>query len=159
MTHTVTISFVVDINDPTASLVFEVWIDDKKFVDTDELTFDRFLAAASGTGISENITYSIEIPNDPGEHELKFILKNKTAFQTTIDAEGNIISDATLTISNLAFDEIELGQLVTELSTYTHDFNGTKETTQERFYGEMGCNGTVSLKFNTPIYLWLLENM
>jgi hypothetical protein len=159
MTRTITISFVVDIDDPTASLVLEVWIDDTKFVDTDELTFDRFMAAASGSGIVENTTYSIEIPDDSGEHELKFILKNKTALQTVLDAEGNIISDATLTISNLAFDEIELGQLVTELATYTHDFNGTKEATQGRFYGKMGCNGTVSLKFNTPIYLWLLENM
>jgi hypothetical protein len=23
----------------------------------------------------------------------------------------------------------------------------------------MGCNGTVSLKFTAPAYLWLLENM
>jgi hypothetical protein len=23
----------------------------------------------------------------------------------------------------------------------------------------MGCNGTVSLKFTTPIYMWLLETM
>jgi len=49
--------------------------------------------------------------------------------------------------------------MFTELATYTHDFNGTKELTQEKFYGVMGCNGTVSLKFATPIYLWLLENM
>ena len=150
---------MVNTSDPTASLVFEVWIDDTKYINTDELTFDRFMAAASGSGISENTAYSIEIPDNSGEHELKFILKNKTALQTVLDAEGNIISDATLTISNLAFDEIELGQLVTELATYTHDFNGTKETTQDQFYGEMCCNGTVSLKFNTPIYLWLLENM
>jgi hypothetical protein len=69
------------------------------------------------------------------------------------------VSDATLAISNLAFDEIKLGHMVTKLATYDHDFNGTKAPVQDRFYGEMGCNGTVSLGFTTPIYLWLLENM
>ena len=69
------------------------------------------------------------------------------------------MSDATLTIKDLAFDEIKLNYMLTELAVYTHDFNGTQDTTQDKFYGEMGCNGTVSLKFATPIYLWLLEHM
>ena len=94
-----------------------------------------------------------------GEHTLKLILKNKTAAHTKIDEQGNILSDATLAISNLAFDEIKLGHMVTKLATYDHDFNGTKAPVQDQFYGEMGCNGTVSLGFTTPIYLWLLENM
>jgi len=46
-----------------------------------------------------------------------------------------------------------------KLAQYQHDFNGTGNPTIDKFYGEMGCNGTVSLKFTTPIYLWLLENM
>jgi hypothetical protein len=69
------------------------------------------------------------------------------------------VSDAVLTIKDLAFDEIKLGHMLTELATYTHNFNGTKEPVQEKFYGAMGCNGTVSLKFAAPVYLWLLENM
>jgi len=44
-------------------------------------------------------------------------------------------------------------------ATYTHNFNGTQAETTDKFYGEMGCNGTVSLRFTTPIYLWLLETM
>ena len=42
---------------------------------------------------------------------------------------------------------------------YRHDYNGTTDPFDDEFYGEMGCNGTVSLKFTTPIYLWLLENL
>jgi hypothetical protein len=42
---------------------------------------------------------------------------------------------------------------------YEHDYNGTGTLTQEKFYGQMGCNGTVSLAFCTPIYMWLLEHM
>jgi hypothetical protein len=45
------------------------------------------------------------------------------------------------------------------VAKYQHDFNGTGKLTTQNFYGELGCNGTVSLKFSTPIYIWLLENM
>jgi hypothetical protein len=67
--------------------------------------------------------------------------------------------DARLKISDIEFDGIELDYMVTQQATYTHNFNGTGPETQENFYGEIGCNGTVSLKFSTPMYLWLLEHM
>jgi hypothetical protein len=86
-------------------------------------------------------------------------MKNKTPNHTQIDEAGSIISDARLIVTELAFDEIQLGYMVAEQAIYTHDFNNTEESTQDKFYSEMGCNGTVSLKFSTPIYLWLLEHM
>jgi hypothetical protein len=86
-------------------------------------------------------------------------MKNKTIDLTKIDEEGKILKDACLTISDVAFEDIELGHMFTEQTSYTHDFNGTQAEISDKFYGSMGCNGTVSLKFTTPIYLWLLENM
>jgi hypothetical protein len=86
-------------------------------------------------------------------------MKNKTSDHTKVDSDGNIVADARLTITDLSFDEISLGHMVTEQAVYTHDFNGTSAIIQDQFYHELGCNGTVSLKFNTPIYLWLLEHM
>ena len=86
-------------------------------------------------------------------------MKHKTTEHTKIDEQGNIITDACLTVSNLAFDEIELKQIFINQAVYTHDFNGTQTEIQDKFYGNMGCNGTVTLKFATPIYLWLLEHM
>ena len=145
MTNTITISCTLNTTNPAALLGFEAWVDDKKFSDIDPVQAEHPI--------------SIEIPDDDGKHELKFILKNKTAEHTQVDETGNIVSDATLSITNVAFDEIKLGHMLTKLATYTHDFNGTKESTQDKFYNEMGCNGTVSLKFTTPIYLWLLEHM
>jgi hypothetical protein len=109
--------------------------------------------------VTEEKQISMEIPDDDSEHELRFILKNKTAEHTQVDEAGNIISDSTLAITDLAFDEIKLGYIATALTVYTHDFNGTAEESQHKFYSEMGCNGTVNLKFTTPLYLWLLENM
>jgi len=44
-------------------------------------------------------------------------------------------------------------------AVYVHDFNGTGKFVNKQFFGEMGCNGTVELKFSSPFYLWLLENM
>jgi len=87
------------------------------------------------------------------------VLKNKTAEHTQVDDHGNIITDARLLITDLAFDEIKLGHMLVEQAVYTHNFNGTGATIQDKFYGELGCNGTVSLKFSTPMYLWLLEHM
>ena len=86
-------------------------------------------------------------------------MKGKTAEHTKLDETGNIAQDANITIKDIAFDEIELKQVFVDHAEYTHDFNGTQTATTEKFYGTMGCNGTVSLKLTTPIYLWLLESM
>lgn len=145
MTDTVTISCILDTTDPAAALGMEIWIDDNRLFDSDH--------------IQKTEQVSLELSDDDGEHELKFVLKNKTEADTKIDEAGNIIKDATLTISDLAFDEIKLGYMISDLAVYAHNFNGTGETIQDKFYGAMGCNGTVSIKFSTPIYLWLLEHM
>ena len=145
MSSTVTISCVLDTTNPAAELGFEAWIDEKKFVDIDHVQGKQAI--------------SMEIADEDGDHELRLVLKNKTDKHTQIDESGNIVSDATLTVTDIAFDEIKLGHMATELAVYTHDFNGTQDTTQDKFYGEMGCNGTVSLQFATPVYLWLLEHM
>ena len=100
-----------------------------------------------------------DVAEDEADHELRFVMKNKTVAHTQIDLSGNIVTDARLTISDVAFDEIKLGQMFIDQTQYTHDFNGSQPEITDRFYGEMGCNGTVSLQFTTPIYLWLLEHM
>ena len=145
MSNTISISFELNTSDGQAELGFEAWVDDMRFADI--------------AHVQDKQSIKIDIPDVDGDHELRLVLKNKTETHTKIDHNGTILSDATLTISALAFDEIKLGHMVTKLATYTHNFNGTKELTQDQFYGEMGCNGTVSLGFTTPIYLWLLEHM
>jgi hypothetical protein len=128
-----------------SALGFEAWIDNTIMFDTNS--------------VQTPTEVLIPIPDDDAEHVLKLILKGKCADHTTVDSDGNILSDSRLTISDLAFDGIALGQIVYDKAVYTHDFNGTGSITSESFFGTMGCNGTVSLNFSTPIYLWLLENM
>ena len=128
-----------------APLGMEIWLDDHKFFDQDHI----------------DSTHQIKhtISDDDGDHELRFVLKNKLPEHTQVDAEGNIISDSTVSISDIKFDGINCDYLISTLAEYQHDFNGTGPTTTQQFYGELGCNGTVTLKFSTPIYIWLLENM
>jgi hypothetical protein len=145
MTNTTTISCTLNTTNPEAALGFEAWVDDQKLFDTNHVQAQHPVV--------------IEIADDDAEHELRFVLKNKTSNHTRVDEAGNIVSDAMLIVTDLAFDEIQLGHMITKQTVYTHDFNGSGQSTQDKFYGEMGCNGTVSLKFSTPIYLWLLEHM
>ena len=146
MPNQVIISFALGTLDAEVPLGFEAWIDDQKFHDIPHVTD------------TQNI--KIEINDDnKAEHELRLVMKNKTLDHTQIDHNGNIVSDATLCITDLAIDGIVLGHTLTEQSTYTHDFNGTGTMSDHKFYSEMGCNGTVSVKFTTPVYLWLLEHM
>jgi hypothetical protein len=103
---------------------------------------------------------SVEFDDTDDEtHVLEFVLSGKTSDHTRITEQGEIVSDVTVQIKDIAFDDIVIDQIFSELAEYHHDFNGTQSAVIERFYGTMGCNGTVRLQFTTPIYIWLLENM
>lgn len=104
-------------------------------------------------------TVVFEVDEVDGDHVLEFVLSGKTPDQTQVDADGTIVSDNVITISNLSVDDIEINQLVYTHAEYCHDFNGTQAPIQDQFYGTMGCNGTVSIKFTCPFYIWLLEHM
>ena len=92
-------------------------------------------------------------------HVLEIEMMGKLPTDTEIDPQGNILSDKSIIVENLAFDELALGHLVTELAAYTHNFNGSQDTIEDQFYGSMGCNGIVRIEFTSPVYLWMLENM
>ena len=139
------ISCTVASTDYQCPLGMEVWLDSQQLFNSDH--------------VAESMDLEWPIVDDEAEHELRFVMKNKTIDHTQVDAQGTITQDARLIVQNVCFDEIALGQLFIDHTEYTHDFNGTQPMTTVKFYGEMGCNGTVSLKFRTPIYLWLLENM
>jgi len=142
---TAAISFAISPSIPAAALGVEVWIDQDQIFNTEHLDS------------TVKITHSVD--DKDSEHELRVVLKNKKTEHTAVDADGNITRDAVITVDQFEFEEIDVGQIVIDHAVYAHDFNGTKDSVQDRFFGSMGCNGTVSLKFSTPIYLWLLENM
>jgi hypothetical protein len=140
------ISCTVGTTDPAALLGLEIWIDNTQLFNTNHVAH-------------ESLPLTFDLEEDQAVHELRFVMKGKTVEHTEVDLAGNIIKDACITIDKLAFVEIELNQVFVDRAVYRHNFNGTQPEIMTKFYGIMGCNGTVALNFTTPIYLWLLESM
>jgi len=145
MTNTVIISGTISPSTPAAVIGTEVWIGQHCVINCEH--------------VDSAISFEHALDDSESEHELQIVMKHKQAAHTQLDEQGNIVQDAVLTVSDLKFDSIDVMQIATERSKYCHDFNGTQSLGTHRFYGDMGCNGTVSMKFTTPMYLWLLENM
>ena len=140
------ISFVISPSNTEAPLGAEVWLDQQIVFDTESLT-----AAES---VRVDIDDTVE-----ADHVLKIVLKNKRSEHTVLDEDHNIVSDSLLLLSNFELESIDIDQLVFEHAEYCHDFNGNGAATTEKIYGAMGCNGSLSLKFSTPLYVWLLDKM
>ena len=145
MTDKVQLACTISSTDFKAKIGLEIWLDDTQIYDTKH--------------VDQPIDFTYDFADTDGEHQLRFVMKNKTHNHTTIDADGNILTDCRICIGKLSFDGIDLGQIFIDQAVYEHNFNGTADTIQDKFYGEIGCNGTVTLAFTTPVYLWLLENM
>ena len=108
----------------------------------------------------DTISIDTEFLDVAGEtYRLEIEMSGKQPQHTVIDANGNIVEDRMIEISDFAIDNIALAQLFTENTQYHHDFNGSQAPVVDSFFGAMGCNGVLKFKFTTPAYLWLLENM
>ena len=145
MNNTFKFSCVIGTTDSACPLGLEIWLDDSCLLDVKH--------------VQQDTVFEHHVLDDDAEHSLRFVLKGKKPEHTQISDSGEILSDATVFVKDLCFEEIALGHVFNEKTTYSHDFNGNGPAVQERFYGTMGCNGTAELKFQTPVYLWLLENM
>ena len=100
------------------------------------------------------------VPDDDSvEHVIEWRLSGKTAAHTQINDQGQIVKDALLEIRDVSIDNLNLDQIMYDNAVYTHNLNGHAQQTQDKFFGSMGCNGTVQLTFVSPFYVWLLEHM
>jgi len=110
--------------------------------------------------IQQPQTVEFSVPDDNEvEHVIQWQLSGKTSAHTQIDEQGNIVSDALIHIRDIAIDNLNIDQIMFENAVYNHDFNGNGKATDDKFFGTIGCNGTVTLKFVSPFYVWLLEHM
>ncbi len=141
------IKLSLDVVNPSKfhNIGIELWLDNTKF-------FDNIISTGRHHVIHE-------FESEDCEHVLKIQLKNKTAEHTKIDNSGNIVEDALINIENIMLDEIDVTQIVYQLSQYIHDGNGHESVAVHPFYGHLGCNGYVQLSFASPVYMWLLESM
>ena len=101
-------------------------------------------------------------------YELIIKRRGKDRHQTVINDKGDILKDQLLHIKRIEIDEIDIGSLVYE-GVYTPEYP-EPWATQQRSAGaelpaefknvtQMGHNGTWSFKFESPFYMWLLENL
>ena len=91
--------------------------------------------------------------------------KNKT--QTIVENE-KIVKDQLLQIKSIEIDEIDLGSLIYE-GVYKPNYPepwasqqaeaGNKLPETLKNVTQMGHNGTWTLTFTSPFYMWLLENL
>ena len=120
MTPTTTITGFIDSSDKKITLGTEVWIDNICVVNVEHV--DRI------------VHFSHVLEEDNAEHELRIVMKHKTPDHTELDDAGNIIRDAMLSISDIKFDEIALGQVLLNKAVYTHDFNGSQPPVDDKFF-------------------------
>ena len=139
------ISFDIETSDLTCPLGIQIWLNDSLLLDQLQ--------------IQEKIEFAHDLSDNDGAHQLRIVILGKKEEHTQVDQAGNIVKDATLQISTVAIDGIDVNQLFFDRCVYTHDFNGTRPKIEDTFHGVAGCNGTIVFEFTTPIYLWLLENM
>ena len=100
-------------------------------------------------------------------YELVINRSGKDKYQTVIE-DGNIVKDQLLSIKSIEIDELDIGSLVYE-GVYTPKYP-EPWATQQRESGQdlkdsiknvtkMGFDGEWKFKFESPFYMWLLENL
>jgi hypothetical protein len=104
-----------------------------------------------------------------GAHSLDITFINKTISDTTVDSDGNIVKDFLLNIESIEIDDIDIGNLKWTASVYTPLYpesykqhvlsSGQEIETELKNCVNLGWNGTWSLPFTSPFYIWLLENI
>ena len=113
------------------------------------------------------IEFEAELEEDK-EHSLIIKRTNKGKSQTVVNEKGDLLKDQLLHIKLIEIDEIDIGGLVYE-GVYTPKYP-EPWATQQRDAGlelqesfknvtQMGHNGTWTFKFESPFYMWLLENL
>jgi len=140
-----TFSCLVENTDVSHLLFLEIIVDD-------QVTFSR--SKIEGTQI---ITF--DFPDIDGTHCMQLNMSGKTVLDTIIDSQGNFIKNPMLKISDIKFENINCDLIIVKSAVYTHTFNGAQPQINDIFGGYMGCSGTVSFNFSTPIYSWLLDTI
>ena len=92
----------------------------------------------------------------------------KTQNQTVVNDKGDLLKDQLLHIKSIEIDEIDIGALVYN-GVYTPEYPEPWATQQKEANVDLpesyknvtalGHNGNWNFKFQSPFYMWLLENL
>jgi len=126
---------------------FSVWLDDHVVVQSE-------IASKS----EQIINFERRVTE--GSHQLKIRLENKTTADTDIKND-EVIDDMLLNINDITVDDISLGNLLWSAEYILDKPQIYKGQTIDHLDGcvNLGWNGTYTLKFSSPFYIWLLEKL
>jgi hypothetical protein len=92
-----------------------------------------------------------------GPAVLKIRLENKDCTDTVENEDKTaIVKDMVLNIKSVEIDDIDLGTFIWTKTTFTGD-DSSRPILDNCV--DLGWNGTWELKFESPFYIWLLENI
>lgn len=105
-----------------------------------------------------NIEFGSEDTEERIDQSISIVLQGKTPDHTQLDNRGNIISDAHIKVEKIYFNGVDVTETFCDgRQCYHHNQNGSSDWQTNEFHGYIGCNGTVTLDFYTPLYRWFLE--
>jgi hypothetical protein len=126
---------------------FSIWLDDHLVV-----------ASEIVSAAQQEIKFERTI--DEGLHTLKIRLENKTN-QDTVVENGEVVKDMLLNIDDITIDDISLGNLLWSAEyvlDHPQEYRGQTISKLDNCVN-LGWNGTYVLKFTSPFYIWLLEQL
>lgn len=94
---------------------------------------------------------------DDSTYKINFTLHDKSKYDTILE-DGKIVKDTLIKIKSVELDDVNITHMLSidkNKFYYTHDGSDEKHT----FYDTMGVNGTSTIEFTTPFYVWLLETL
>lgn len=111
--------------------------------------------------IKDTVTIDESLDLDEQDHQLKITLYDKSKYDTRV-VDGKIVEDTLIHIKTFEMEDIDLKQILSldgEKFCYEHDTNGSAELKRHVLHDTLGCNGTATINFTSPFYIWLLENL
>lgn len=111
---------------------------------------------AGNSGETEVKEFEVEVTEDTNNRfEIKLLNKTPT---DTIENENKtaIVKDMLLNIVSIEIDDINLGPMLWSASKFYPE-DSTRPIMDNCI--DLGWNGSYTIEFSSPFYLWLLENM
>jgi len=120
----------------------------------DKVQFDKIMEH------SDIIDFNAELEEDQ-QYKLTVVYDNKSAKYDVVLQDGLPIKDKRIEINSISFDDIDLDFFTLSsqdsLSYTTTDPQGENATGFDAT--KLSWNGSTTLLFESPIYIWILENL
>ena len=151
-----TLKFKISISGTYHSKVpeYSIWLDDQM------IKRDKISVASDEI---ETIEFSSTIAD--GDHAISIRLENKAGPDTIKDVESPdsfaIVKDMLLNIKGIEVDGTSIGRLIWDgvfILDEPHEYNGKTIIHMDNCVN-LGWNGAYVFKFESPFYIWLLENL